>query len=104
MKIGILTFHWATNYGAVLQCYALQIYLEAMGHEVHVINYKPRLYDYTLWNYIRFRSFLHHNSYINSKRKEKVLQRFRDQHLNLTSRIYKKTDIPDAISDYGIVI
>lgn len=104
MKIGILTFHWATNYGAVLQCYALQIYLEAMGHEVHVVNYKPRLHDYTLWNYIRFRRFLHHNSYINSKRKEKVLQRFRDQHLNLTSRIYKKADIPDAISDYGMVI
>lgn len=24
MKIGILTFHWAHNYGAVLQAYALQ--------------------------------------------------------------------------------
>ena len=104
MKIGILTFHWATNYGAVLQCYALQTYLEAIGHEVYVIDYKPRLYDYTLWNYIRFRHFLHHYRYINSKKKEKVLQGFRDKNLNLTSRIYKKIDIPDALSDFDVVI
>lgn len=29
MKIGILTFHWSDNYGAVLQCYALQEYLKS---------------------------------------------------------------------------
>lgn len=27
MKIGILTFHDAHNYGAMLQCYALQQFL-----------------------------------------------------------------------------
>ena len=43
MKIGILTFHWATNYGAVLQCYALQEYLRDQGHVVEIINYKPCL-------------------------------------------------------------
>lgn len=26
-KIGILTFHWSTNYGAILQAYCLQEYL-----------------------------------------------------------------------------
>ena len=30
-KIYIITFHWATNYGAVLQSYALQNYLEKQG-------------------------------------------------------------------------
>lgn len=40
MKIGILTFHRAHNYGAVLQCYALQEVLKSMGHEVSVIDYK----------------------------------------------------------------
>lgn len=39
MKIGILTFHRAHNYGAVLQCYALQETLNALGHDVDVINY-----------------------------------------------------------------
>lgn len=44
MKIGILTFHRAINYGAVLQCYALQQTLKQLGHEVKVINYQqPRV-------------------------------------------------------------
>lgn len=37
MKIGILNFHRALNYGAVLQCYGLQETLTALGHEVSVI-------------------------------------------------------------------
>lgn len=41
MKIGIFTFHRACNYGAVLQCYALQEYLKNMGHDVSVIDYAP---------------------------------------------------------------
>ncbi len=41
MKIGILTFHCAHNYGAVLQTYALQQYLKSIGHEVYVLDYRP---------------------------------------------------------------
>lgn len=41
MKIGILTFHRAINYGAVLQCYALFQTLHMKGHEVEVIDYRP---------------------------------------------------------------
>jgi hypothetical protein len=41
MKIGIITFHWAINCGAILQAYALQTYLSRMGHEVKIINYIP---------------------------------------------------------------
>lgn len=41
MKIGILTFHRAINYGAVLQCYGLYETLRAAGHEVEVIDYRP---------------------------------------------------------------
>lgn len=40
MRVGILTFHRAHNYGAVLQCYALQQILRAKGHEVRVIDYR----------------------------------------------------------------
>lgn len=41
MEIGILTFHSAHNYGAVLQCYALQEVLKEMGFVVTVIDYRP---------------------------------------------------------------
>lgn len=40
MKIGILTFHRAHNYGAVLQCYALQQRLKMAGYDVSVIDYR----------------------------------------------------------------
>lgn len=40
MKIGILTFQRAINYGAVLQAWALQKALEMLGQDVEVINYK----------------------------------------------------------------
>ena len=40
MKIGILTFHRAINYGAVLQCYALSEVLKQKGHDVYVIDYR----------------------------------------------------------------
>lgn len=41
MRIGILTFHCACNYGAVLQCYALQRFLVQSGHDAVVVDYRP---------------------------------------------------------------
>lgn len=38
-KIGILTLQWANNYGALLQCYALQTYISSLGYDCKVINY-----------------------------------------------------------------
>ena len=39
MKIGILTFHYAHNYGAMLQAYALSMKLRSLGHCVEIIDY-----------------------------------------------------------------
>lgn len=42
-KIGILTFHDTLNYGASMQCYALQKKMQDLGADVEVIDYKsPR--------------------------------------------------------------
>ena len=38
-KIGILTFHRAGNYGAVLQTYALQTAIEKLGAKAEIIDY-----------------------------------------------------------------
>lgn len=40
MKIGIVTFNSAHNYGAVLQAWALQEYLRGEGHDPSIINYR----------------------------------------------------------------
>lgn len=42
MKIGILTFHRAHNYGAVLQAYALVTYLRGQGYQAEIIDYRPK--------------------------------------------------------------
>ena len=77
MKIGILTFHWATNYGAVLQCYALQSFLDAKGHDVKIINYKPHRYDDNIFTCLRYRKFLHFRDYLNNRKN--------DYRMNLTN-------------------
>lgn len=41
MKIGILTFHRAHNYGAVLQAYALVTYLRQSGYDAEIVDYRP---------------------------------------------------------------
>ena len=40
MRIGIVTFHRAVNYGAVLQTWALYKFLADLGHDVNVIDYR----------------------------------------------------------------
>lgn len=53
MRIGILTFHYACNYGAMLQTYATQEFLRSMGHEVCVVDYRNKLVEngYATWNF-----------------------------------------------------
>ena len=50
MKINTITCHDVYNYGASLQAYALQSYLENRGHDVKIIDYmpiyRPRRYNY----------------------------------------------------------
>ena len=48
MKIGILTLPLHTNYGGILQAYALQTVLERMGHQTVVLNHK-RKYSLPAW-------------------------------------------------------
>ena len=45
MKVGVLTFHNAYNYGAILQAYATQKLLENRGHDVEFIDYRNDAID-----------------------------------------------------------
>lgn len=51
MRIGILSLVLHTNYGGILQSYALQTVLERLGHEVYVFNREQQYYK-TRWKYI----------------------------------------------------
>ena len=41
MKIGLLSPHYAFNYGAVLQAFALKTYLRNQGHDAVILNRRP---------------------------------------------------------------
>lgn len=59
MKIGILTYHRAHNYGAVLQACALKTFLLKQGHKVELIDYWPiyrkGMYDLFDFSYLSHR-------------------------------------------------
>ena len=100
MKIGILTFHRADNFGAVLQCFALQTYLEQQGHEVVVLDYRCKAIEqvYYLLN-IRllfsrkniFKSlceyFFNLRNYVEMSKKHLLYKKFRSFFLHLTESL-----------------
>ncbi|MCM1515098.1 MAG: polysaccharide pyruvyl transferase family protein [Paraprevotella sp.] len=104
MKIGILTFHWAANYGAVLQTYALQSFLEGLGHKVVIVNYKPAIYDYTIVNFIKQREFRNVQEYFGNYKKYKGLNAFRKDNLHITDRIFSCSQIEEAVKGLDVLI
>ncbi len=52
MKIGLLTLNLHTNYGGILQAYALKAVLKRMGHEVYLISSNENLSN---WDIIRLK-------------------------------------------------
>lgn len=114
-KVGILTFHNANNYGAVLQCYALQSYLIKMENvDAQIINYTPIkfkkvFYDtmkplsaYGFKNKIRAlgKYFLKHSEMKNESQKKKKIDKFINQYLILTEEV---SDFSKLDFDYYIV-
>ena len=105
MKIGILTFHWATNYGAILQAYSLQTYLSEQGHSVDIINYKPRSGDNNISYIIKHPSlWKNYKRILAQKKKERLLAPFRDMYLNMTARYYTTTELTQIAEKYDALI
>ena len=101
MKIKTITCHDVYNVGASLQAYALAAYLNSMGHDAEIINYKPDyLRHYTLFGSVSgrydypFIRQLFHLAKLpgrikerNSKRK-KEYDLFTEKYLPVTEKTY----------------
>lgn len=57
MKVGIVTFHRAENFGAMLQAVALRTALTQLGHEAYFIDYWPKAHAavYQSWSTDEFK-------------------------------------------------
>ena len=99
MNIGTITFHWATNYGAVLQSYALQKYLFKLGYNVEIIDYCPGLIKFKQ-NIVALKSF--NFCYF---KQEKELKHFRKRYLHLSDKHYSShRKLMNNHPDYDCII
>lgn len=113
MKIGILTFHRALNYGAVLQCYSLSEILRAMGHDVEVIDYRPAYIEkhrkiFNI-NSIRREKFIGKLkttclipiTYVKKRKASQAFDNFLKHHLHMSARVFNANDVPPY---YDVII
>ncbi len=111
MKIGILTFHRAHNYGAVLQCYALQNVLSHLGNETYIIDYRQPVIEkyitpcYLPWLFKKILKPWLLPQFIKKaksiRRKESMFDSFRKRFLNLTCKC-SENSIPKNFDVYVI--
>lgn len=116
VKIGIVTYHCAYNYGAVLQAYALQAKLEMLGYEAEIINFRSRAiidgYEESrisggkrakLYRIIKQKQLIHAQS-VRLTRYE-AFDSFNAKFLNLSSSTYSATfELENDILDYNVYI
>ena len=115
MKIGILTYHRAENYGALLQAYATKTYLQSLGHDVKFVDYWPK-YHIEYFKLFSWRRFLAGSIHIKLAmligiivwgiprlRRKRELQQFMQQRLGLSPKP-QYTDMNDKTERYDAVI
>ena len=105
MKIGIITYHFAVNYGAILQCYALQSYLQENGYEVEILNYvndkqekNNRIFKYGgIKSFIINMFLLPFIPQIAIKRDK--FRKFSNNYLNLSKRLFNEKMLKEYIDE-----
>lgn len=112
MKIGLLTFHSAHNYGAVLQALAMQNTIENLGHELVVIDYRPKYIEQqSLFSKMNSKSILNIAKIFLEeliilfwkKRRSRRFNKFIINRLNLSSNRYNKVS-DFSLEDFDAVI
>lgn len=108
MRIGILTFQYAYNYGALLQAYGLCKYLEGIGYDVCFINYIPPQSSSNQW-FRRIkgwgREFVKQRHDMPSYMLKRFqFDRFRQHFLPLTAQCSTKEELEVISRDFDAVI
>lgn len=107
MKVGIVTHPLLTNYGGILQNFALQQVLRKLGYDPITIDLVP---DYSIYKYMcslcktlllyfipwKRRSFV---SYRSKTRRNAAIESFCQKHIALTERVRRYR--PDVVIHYG---
>lgn len=104
-----MTCHHVYNYGATLQAYALQHYLERLGHEVEIIDYRlpsHRRYEWSYlpvegrayvvarkFSFLKWLIYLYRNrNYLKTWGRKKAFDSFDAEYLKMTEVVYRSTE------------
>ena len=113
MKVGIFTFHYACNYGAMLQCLSLYRTVRNLGIDVDVIRYVPEDFHdaYSLrrgWGLKQGEVFRNiPKKFIAARhgpRMKRAFDNFCKAHLTYSSACTTAEEIAHAVSDYDTLI
>lgn len=110
-KIGILTFHNAHNYGAVLQAFALKTVLENMDFAANIINYGKigftKRFDFEFLGVKPFLAGMYINflSLLNADIRRIRFKKFRNAYLGIYAKKFlSKKDLSELSSEYDYII
>lgn len=108
MKVGILTYHAAHNYGSALQAYALQQTIRSLGHDVEIIDFRPEVQRRIYRPFYRkgfrplLKAFALPRLAIQDRRKWHRFERFIASHLNISEQMIRDPrQLPEAIAAGG---
>lgn len=105
MKIGILTHPQGSNYGGLLQCYALSSFLRKQGHQTIVIH-REKDRSFFLWEWIRsILRFFHFPRYYSPQQPYDSLANiipFIDREINRTKPIRSQRTMRRICGEYGL--
>ena len=110
MKIAIITFQFAHNYGAMLQAFALKQFLEREGHSVSFVPYYPRwakrIYAVSPLEKgisIKKRIKLTLN-YKGHKYQSKLFESFKNEYLGCSSEFENESKIDEFLEAFDLLI
>lgn len=112
MKIAVYTLPIITNYGGILQAYALQQTLIKLGHEVVLINRKRTYPPFiiTILSRLKRRVFKHHSNIILTRNQQRYIAvnstDFINRNINLSTPIRNRNDLVSYFenNNYDVVI
>lgn len=110
MKVGIITFHKALNFGAVLQAYALQKSFMSIGLECDILDYSNEhiktIYKLKkMWPPKDLKSFLKNLLlYNNQKQKIKKFNYFCRNYLNMSKEYLTKAELIEDSDNYDFFV
>ncbi len=116
MKIAVITFHGAHNYGSMLQTYALQTYVEGLAEatgkdcKYDVLNFRTNLQK-NLYNVLNFKSVkglvksaMALPYYGKLKKQHSKFEKFLATELNTTYEVSSLDELRALASNYDVVI